>query len=65
MKTVFVAVILIFDVETSLPLEMAVAAFDSPEACEASVAQVTARAADDLRVMVEGRCIESPFLTAS
>lgn len=64
MKTVFVAIIMIFEAQTGQPLDMATAAFESGEMCKASVEQVRQRAAADMMIHVEGKCLEVALVPA-
>lgn len=65
MKTVFVALIFIFEANSGQPLEAGVAAFESEAQCEAAVASIRARAAQDMLITVEASCLETPLVAAA
>lgn len=65
MKTIFVALIFVFDVTTGQPLGVQTAAFDEEQLCLQVVSQTVARASEDMTIYVEGGCVETPIITAA
>ena len=63
MKEIFVAIIMIFDVQTGQPLDAGIAAFDNRAACEAMVTRIAAKAAGDMLVVVDAQCVATPLVT--
>lgn len=57
MQEIFIAIILIFDAQTSQLAGAATAAFTDRAVCEAEVARITERAAADMTIAVEGECL--------
>lgn len=64
MKTIFVALFLLFDSQSGSLLEIGAATFESREQCEAAVANVKRKVAGDMLIQVDAGCVETPLVAA-
>lgn len=64
MKTVFVALFLLFDSQSGKLLEVGAATFESQAQCEAAVADVKRKVSGDMLIQVDAGCVETPLVAA-
>jgi len=63
-KTVFVAIIFLIESSSGQPVDLATAVFESREVCEFKLEELRQRVEQDLRLNIEGQCVEQPVIRA-